>query len=200
MLVEERYRRIRTLLKSHGTVSVEHMTQALGVSRETVRRDLVELETAGEIRRVHGGAMLVESELPISVRAGIRVKEKRALARGAQAYIGSGQTLFIDAGTTTAILAEALGSLSGLHVVTNSVAVANELSGERAAKSGGAFGSPAWRDVQCIDRRDVWRCRDRRGASLLRRCRLAVAGWRGCAPWCDELRAGGGGDGRCHEP
>ncbi|MDN7752228.1 DeoR/GlpR family DNA-binding transcription regulator [Burkholderia gladioli] len=137
MLVEERYRRIRTLLKSHGTVSVEHMTQALGVSRETVRRDLVELETAGEIRRVHGGAMLVESELPISVRAGIRVKEKRALARGAQAYIGSGQTLFIDAGTTTAILAEALGSLSGLHVVTNSVAVANELSGERAAKSGG---------------------------------------------------------------
>ncbi|CAG9267753.1 DeoR/GlpR family DNA-binding transcription regulator [Paraburkholderia unamae] len=137
MLVEERYRRIRALLKAHGTVSVEHMTEALGVSRETIRRDLVELDTAGEIRRVHGGAMFVESELPIGVRAGIRVKEKRALARGALAHIGSGQTLFIDAGTTTAILAEALASLSGLHIVTNSVAVANELAGERAAKSGG---------------------------------------------------------------
>lgn len=137
MLVEERYRRIRALLKTHGTVSVDHMTQALGVSRETIRRDLVELDTAGEICRVHGGAILAQSEPPISVRAGTRVKEKRALARGALAWMESGQTVFVDAGTTTAILAEALTSLSGLHVVTNSVAVARELAQERASKPGG---------------------------------------------------------------
>ncbi|PXW26438.1 DeoR/GlpR family DNA-binding transcription regulator [Paraburkholderia caballeronis] len=136
MLAEERYRRIRALLRDHGTVSVEHMTEKLGVSRETIRRDLVELDTLGEIRRVHGGAMLAESEPPINVRAGIRVKEKRAVARGALTHVRSGQTLFIDAGTTTAILADALTTLDGLHVITNSVAVASKLADIRAARAG----------------------------------------------------------------
>ncbi|MCA8093714.1 DeoR/GlpR family DNA-binding transcription regulator [Burkholderia anthina] len=136
MLVEERYRRIKALLRDHGTVSVEHMTDALGVSRETIRRDLIELVTLGEIRRVHGGAMLADSEAPFNERAGIRIREKRAIARGALAYVQSGQTLFVDAGTTTAILAEALATRVNLHVITNSVAVAASLATVRTGRPG----------------------------------------------------------------
>lgn len=128
MWVEERYSRIRSLLQTFGHVTVERITADLDVSRETIRRDLLELEALGEIRRVHGGAILAETEAPIDIRAASGIKEKRAIAKAAATLVESGQTLFLDAGTTTAALAESLASLSGLHIVTNSVAVATRLS------------------------------------------------------------------------
>ncbi len=73
MLVEERYRRIRTLLKSHGTVSVEHMTQALGVSRE--RRFAATLSNSR--RRAKSGACMAA---PCSWRASCRSACERAFA------------------------------------------------------------------------------------------------------------------------
>ncbi|NII10781.1 DeoR/GlpR family DNA-binding transcription regulator [Oleiagrimonas sp. C23AA] len=125
---EERYKRIRGLLKTFGQVSVERITSELGVSRETVRRDLLRLEARGEIQRVHGGAVLVGDEPPIDVRATTRVREKRAIARAVAGLVESGQTLFLDAGTTTTFVAEALASLHGLTVITNSVGVAAKLA------------------------------------------------------------------------
>lgn len=140
MWVEERYQRIRDLMQTLGHVTVERITADLDVSRETVRRDLLELERLGEIRRVHGGAVLADSEPPIDVRATTRVAEKRALAKAVAAMVESGQTLFIDAGSTTSILADALSTRAGLHVVTNSVAVVERLAPVRpeAANSGNA--------------------------------------------------------------
>ncbi|KCB33857.1 transcriptional regulator, DeoR family, partial [Bordetella hinzii CA90 BAL1384] len=55
MLQETRLHRIRGLLSSLGQVSTERIAQDLGVSRETVRRDLLALEAEGGLRRVHGG-------------------------------------------------------------------------------------------------------------------------------------------------
>ncbi len=145
---EERYQRIRGLLKTFGQASIERITKDLGVSRETVRRDLLELEALGEIRHVHGGAVLAGSEPPIGVRATTRVREKRLIAKKVAGLVESGQTLFIDAGSTTALVAEALASLSGLTVITNSVDVALKLSGAASQANGnqvqflgGRFGS-----------------------------------------------------------
>lgn len=126
---EERYQRIRGLLKTFGQVSVERITADLGVSRETVRRDLLELEAKGEIQRVHGGAVLAGGEPPIGVRATTRVREKRAIARAVAGLVESGQTLFLDAGSTMSFVAEALAGLSGLTVITNSVDVASKIAG-----------------------------------------------------------------------
>jgi DeoR/GlpR family transcriptional regulator of sugar metabolism len=134
MLIEERYRLIKNLLSALGQVSVERITAELGVSRETIRRDLLELEAQGELRRVHGGAASLESEPPIDVRAGTRVKEKRALAKAAATLIHPGQTLFLDAGTTTAIAAEALRTTPSLTIVTNSVAVANTFAAMKSER------------------------------------------------------------------
>lgn len=137
MLQEERFIRIRTLLSTLSRVSTERIMQELGVSRETVRRDIVELEAQGVLRRVHGGVLSTrpEPEPPLAVRQAVRAREKRAIARAALRQLQPGQTLFIDAGSTTTLLAEELSALSGLTVITNDLNVALKLAGANAGRA-----------------------------------------------------------------
>lgn len=127
MWQEDRHQRIRAMLATLERVSTERIMSELGVSRETVRRDLVDLEALGELRRVHGGVTRPADEAPIAERSRIHIKAKNAIARAATALVKSGQTLFIDAGTTTSILAEELAKLANLTIVTNSIDVAHKL-------------------------------------------------------------------------
>ena len=129
MWQEDRHQRIRALLSTLKRVSTERIMADLGVSRETVRRDLLDLEALGELRRVHGGAIKPAEEAPIAERAQTRVKSKTAIAKAATGLIASGQTLFIDAGTTTAALADELAKLANLTVITNSIDVALKMRG-----------------------------------------------------------------------
>jgi DeoR family transcriptional regulator, fructose operon transcriptional repressor len=129
MWQEDRHQRIRALLSTLQRVSTERIMADLGVSRETVRRDLLDLEALGELRRVHGGALKPADEAPIAERAQMRVKSKTAIAKAAVGLIASGQTLFVDAGTTTAALADELAKLANLTVVTNSIDVALKMRG-----------------------------------------------------------------------
>ncbi|MEF7616083.1 DeoR/GlpR family DNA-binding transcription regulator [Aquincola sp. MAHUQ-54] len=130
MLQEERFLRIRSLLATFARVSVDRIVQDLEVSRETVRRDLVQLEDLGELRRVHGGAVAMgaEPEPPLAVRLAARQKEKRAIAKAAVALLQPGQTVFLDTGSTNAIFAEELATLCGMVVVTNSLNIALKLA------------------------------------------------------------------------
>ncbi|MBP2301772.1 DeoR/GlpR family DNA-binding transcription regulator [Azospirillum picis] len=130
MLQEERHQRIRALLASMQRATTERVASDLGVSRETVRRDFVELEARGELRRVHGGVVAVapEPEPPIAVRSQVRLKEKRAIAKAAARLVTAGQTLFLDFGSTVSALAEELASLPGLTIVTNSFDVAQTIA------------------------------------------------------------------------
>ncbi|HXH03952.1 MAG TPA: DeoR/GlpR family DNA-binding transcription regulator, partial [Candidatus Competibacteraceae bacterium] len=90
----------------------------------------------GLLKRVHGGAIRVEDEPPIAERAQSRVKFKQDIARTAVSLLARGQTVFLDAGTTTAILADELATLGGLTVVTNSFDVALKLRGPAAPAAG----------------------------------------------------------------
>lgn len=130
MLQETRLHRIRALLTTLGHVSTDRIIKELGVSRETARRDIIELEALGAARRVHGGLMALdaEPEPPLSVRSEVKAKEKRAIARAAAHLLKPGQTLFIDAGSTTTMLAEELRTMSGLTIITNSLHAALKLS------------------------------------------------------------------------
>lgn len=130
MLQEARLHRIKALLTTHGEVSTERLVRDLLVSRETIRRDLQELESEGALRRVHGGGVApdIGGEAPLAVRQASRAKEKKAIARAAVRLLSAGQTLLIDAGTTTAQLAEELSALSGLTVITNGLDVARTLN------------------------------------------------------------------------
>lgn len=129
MLQETRLHRIRALLSTLNQVSTERIIKELGVSRETARRDIIELEAQGLAKRVHGGLVALNAtpEPPLTVRSSVMAKEKRAIARTAAQLLQPGQTVFLDAGSTTTMLAEELRSMSGLTIITNSLNAALKL-------------------------------------------------------------------------
>ncbi len=127
MWSKERHQRIVKLLNTTSQVSAGTLADMLNVSRETVRRDLVELEHRGLVRRVHGGAVLPRptSEEPFKKRLATNPREKREIARKAAALIEPGQCIMVDAGTTTSVFAHELTKTPGIMVITNSIDVAS---------------------------------------------------------------------------
>lgn len=113
------------------TVSVQDLTERTGVSEVTVRKDLSTLEGAGFVVRTHGGAQLAEDITvmrDLEARSSDHVAEKKQIASVAARMISGGDTIYLDSGTTCAMLAEQIAGMS-LRVVTNSVAVMNALVG-----------------------------------------------------------------------
>lgn len=130
MWVAERHRLILDLLQTHQCLTTERLADALRVSKETVRRDLIELERLGQLARVHGGAVpsAMPTEPAYRERTGLQQAQKREIARLAAALVQPGQACFLDAGSTTLALAEALVQRDGVTVITNSLDAARVLS------------------------------------------------------------------------
>lgn len=127
MYAPERQNAILELARSQGRVEVGVLAEHLQVTPETVRRDLTALERRGLVRRVHGGALAVERlgvEPSLERRMGRLSEEKGRIARRALAEVPEDGTILLDAGSTTAALAEILVHGGELTVVTNSVAIA----------------------------------------------------------------------------
>lgn len=129
MLAEERQGRILALLRARGTVRTSELMALFGVSRETIRRDLLELEERGLARRIHGGAALQPAGLepPFSVRATSNLDEKRAIAAACAELVREGDVVLLDVGTTCLEVARALRGRARITVMTNSVPAALEL-------------------------------------------------------------------------
>ncbi|WP_304279787.1 DeoR/GlpR family DNA-binding transcription regulator [Caulobacter segnis] len=160
MWAEERQQQILTLLNSHSRVEADALAARLNVSRETIRRDLKQLEAAGLIRRTHGGALVGPSisEQPFRDRLVARIAEKEAIAAAAVDQVKPGDCCFIDAGSTTSAFAKALASVEGVSVITNSLDVAVALRTSPAANIevlllGGSVGreAPATYGVMAIE-------------------------------------------------
>jgi len=142
MYATERQQLIEHLIATEGRVAVVELARTFGVTTETVRRDLDQLESAGAIRRVHGGAVARSrastSESSITERAGRRTEAKLAIADRAMAAIPPGfeGSVYVDAGTTTAALGRLLmarpAEQTPLEIVTHSMTVAHLLAGAPA--------------------------------------------------------------------
>jgi len=130
MWLHERHQKIIALLNERQRLTTEMFAEELQVSRETVRRDLIELEQSGQLSRVHGGAIPNQPQPEASYvdRARLRMAEKRAIAKQAARLVQRGQSCFIDAGSTTHALAQELVHLHQIKVITNSIDVAATLS------------------------------------------------------------------------
>lgn len=117
------------LLQAHHRVSTDTLADEFGVSRETVRRDLLELEGEGHVKRVHGGAVLPHpaAEEPFQERMNLHLNEKKAIAKHAIKLLKPGQCVMIDAGTTTSVFARELAKVPNLLVVTNSIEIVTTL-------------------------------------------------------------------------
>ena len=131
-LAPQRWNDLRALIRDNGVIRVEDLCRRLGVSAATVRRDLDQLERSGVIRRVHGGAVSVESRLEEPLfddKTSLAAREKRRIAEAALALIEPGDTLYLDGGSTVLELARLLRERTHLTVVTNSLRAAHELAG-----------------------------------------------------------------------
>ncbi|AIY02117.1 transcriptional regulators of sugar metabolism, DeoR family [Arthrobacter sp. PAMC 25486] len=140
MFAEERHLRTAELVSARGRVGVNELAELFSVTQETVRRDLAALEEAGQLRRVHGGAVgtdrLTRSELSLTERQTQHLDEKQRIATAALALIPHAPTasILLDSGTTTAALAERLDDWipandgDELLVITNSLPTAASLS------------------------------------------------------------------------
>lgn len=129
MLTQERRDLILERLTTGGRVLAAHLSDELGVSQDTIRRDLRELDEAGMLRRVHGGALPRQGDrTPFAVRARRAPEAKQSIARRAAACVCDGQIVMLDGGTTTLELARALGDDLSATVVTPSLPVALALA------------------------------------------------------------------------
>lgn len=137
MLALERHKKILELLDMNGSVMVSRLSAELGVTEETVRRDLEKLEAQELLRRTHGGALLMDDgsyEYSLEKRKTLNVEVKKELARKAIQYIATGDTVFLDASTTTFYMAKELKNMKNITVITNSLRVINELSNSEGIK------------------------------------------------------------------
>lgn len=107
-------------------VSVVELSTEFGVSGETIRRDLKDLEAEGAVRRVHGGAVPVgrTADTPITERIKQNALEKDEIAALARKLIDDDCVIFLDTGTTTLALARRLAGFKKLRLFTNSVRIA----------------------------------------------------------------------------
>ncbi|WP_203667307.1 DeoR/GlpR family DNA-binding transcription regulator [Cellulomonas pakistanensis] len=139
MLASQRQDRILAEVRAHGAVRVADLVDRLDVSEMTVRRDITELDRAGLVRRVHGGAVSADpdaaagrptDEPAFAEKSTWATAEKRDIAALAAATVEPGQAIALSAGSTVHLLAQRIAAdpaLRPLTVVTNSLPVAHTL-------------------------------------------------------------------------
>lgn len=147
MLGDVRRLTIKRLLREEGSAKVAELSRVLNVSEVTIRRDLDVLEQENQIRRVHGGAVVLGDQIGISElfdrRSQEHKEEKRRIGQAAAHLIKNGNVVILGAGTTTTGVARSLAAQKkNLTVITNSVSIATELSmnpGISVMLTGGSF-------------------------------------------------------------
>jgi len=128
---EERHQRIVELLRQDSRITVTGLTRLLHVSDATIRRDLRELEKKGLIARTHGGAILSERagfEPSVNQREEQFRAEKERIGRLAASLVQEGETVILDAGTTTIEVARNLRNRTNVTVITNALNICAELA------------------------------------------------------------------------
>lgn len=156
MVHSKRHGEILRLLGEEGTITIASLAERLGVSPETVRRDVKPLVDDGSVLKMHGavGLSSMVGEAPFERRMRENAEAKRLIARMVAATIRDGEAIMLDTGTTTSVLARELLGHRRLTVVTNSSDIARTLAtangnkvymagGELRSDSGAAFGISA---------------------------------------------------------
>ncbi len=147
MKIKRRQAKILEIIRKEERASVEYLAVKLDISRETIRRDLTDLAKVDKVQKIHGGATLPQhfGEASFQQRMSDNAFEKAKIASKALQFFTSGETIFIDTGSTTLYFAEKLSEISGLTIVTNSTELARIISSSNSDNQvfllGGEFSS-----------------------------------------------------------
>lgn len=156
MNLSKRQSAILQSARQYGTIGITDLAAEMAVSAETIRRDVRLLVARGDLVRLHGAVRHADAgrEAPFERRMRENVAAKRTIARRVAAMIDDGDSVMMDTGTTTSVLARELLGKRGLTIVTNSSDVARTLAtvngnkvymagGELHGDNGAAFGRSA---------------------------------------------------------
>jgi DeoR/GlpR family transcriptional regulator of sugar metabolism len=129
---------------TYGQVSVADLAERFNVTQETIRRDLNKLESQHILKKIHGGAVNIQSkfELNFTARSQASQHEKQNIAQKAIELIKPGDTIFLDFGTTTLAFAKELNKINDITVITNSPTISDvihESEGNSVILIGGQF-------------------------------------------------------------
>lgn len=143
MLTQERQNLILQVLQEKKAVTVTELTKELDASESTIRRDLIALDEMGKLRKVHGGATVIEEDISsfeadVETKSSLNVVEKNEIGRYAASLIKDDDFIYIDAGTTTLKFVEYITNTKAVYV-TNGFMHAKKLTqkGCRAYVIGG---------------------------------------------------------------
>lgn len=129
MLRIARLNKIKELLYENSSVVVVDLTKRFKVSKETIRRDLQELEDDGFLTRSYGGAFItdaVKADVDVDVREHIHVQGKKKIANKCAELIKTGDSVFLDASTTSLYVADMICDKK-ITIITNSLKIINKL-------------------------------------------------------------------------
>ena len=145
-----RIHKIQELLEDVHSVSINTLCDTFQVSKNTIRRDIAELEKSGMIKKVYGGIVLQERDThspePFTSREGRNTLQKKKIARQAAEMVNDGDVIYIDSGTTTMHMIPYLAGKRHLTIVTASVYVINAASAFtdfNVIATGGSLYSPS---------------------------------------------------------
>ncbi|EHS51251.1 transcriptional regulator, DeoR family [Rhizobium sp. PDO1-076] len=129
MIFSARQAEIMAIAKEQGRVLVDELAGRFAVTPQTIRKDLNDLCDAKALNRIHGGAVFPNGNenVKYEARRSMAAIEKQAIGRAAAALIPDNSSLFINIGTTTEAVGEALVDHKELMVITNNINVANRL-------------------------------------------------------------------------
>lgn len=130
MLAIERKKAIKEQIIEKKSIIVAELTKQFKVTEETIRRDLKQLEEEGILTRTYGGAYIsegVQNDVDINLREHIHVEGKKKIAKECMKHIHNGDSIFLDASTTSLMIAQMLSDMQ-LTVVTNSIKVVQSLN------------------------------------------------------------------------
>lgn len=136
MLAIERRNEILVKLQTERRVVVSELSQFYGVSEETIRRDLEKLVNDGFATKSYGGAVINENtniDLPFNIRKNHNVIEKQKIASLIDSLVNDGDSIMLDASSTSVYIAKALSNKKNLTLITNSIELLIEL-----------FDAPSW--------------------------------------------------------
>ena len=131
MLAVERRSQIEQMIIKNKSVLVPELAKMFDVTTETIRSDLEKLEKQGVLVRTYGGATVVESQeadLEIHKRETVNFEGKQSIGRRAAEMIQDGETVFLDASTSSLHLARNLKGKNGLTIITNAEKIVAELA------------------------------------------------------------------------
>ena len=131
MLAVERRSSIEQIIAKNKSVLVLELAKQFDVTTETIRSDLEKLEKQGVLVRTYGGATLVENKDPdmeIQERETVNFEGKQSIGKRAAQMINDGETIFLDASTSSLHVARNIKDKSGITVITNAEKVVMELA------------------------------------------------------------------------